>query len=632
MANILELILKITSQGTEKLKEVTGDVKKVDEATKTSSKSAGEFGISLGDVGTAMAGLGLAVGARELAEYGVQAYLATDAVNDMTEGLVGLAGSKTVAVGMLDSMAAASQNTITQGNALRLTNKAMIAEIGESPGKMYEFTEAARLLGRAVGENATTSVQAFTQALEFQQPRALRAFGITVDATRVYRDYAASLGKTADELSEVERQTAFTEAAMATMTEKVNELKKGFTATRDPEEELAVAMDNYKISVGQFLQGPGAELLEFFTEAINRATLLNRAMAGDVTAQAELGTKKQIGAFGAQIGGGFIKDTPYMNDIQKQANQIVENKLRLLEKELNDEQSAARIKGETHAVEISSGGSYSGGYGTSGGENYVEWLKRMSEESIKEYDKNTKGAAKAGEDFADKVGKAADDLYDDIQSRIKNALNPSTALAGIDLSSIPGMGNVNGPGENIRRLADMAVNGPTESVMKNMDLIKQSNPDMYNQIFAGGTPQATAQQLLKETEANQHPEYFDFDMILNKVRSEIQGDQQTEAVSKMLTDKLIKEGFSKEQIDKAMGIAKPGQSLVNGIEGDMNSEDGKTKIKGLAKLVANNFTGALPEALKGAGNSLIDAIVAEVIVRLNLGGTGSSTGGGSEWP
>jgi hypothetical protein len=621
MSNILEIILKVVGQDTQKLKETANDVKKFEAETKTASKSAGDFGISLGSVGAAMAGLGLALGARQLAEFGVQAYLAADAVNDMTEGLVGLAGSKAAATGMLESVAAASQNTITQADALRLTNKAMIAGIAESPGRMYEFTESARLLGRAVGVDATTSVAAFTQALEFQQPRALRAFGVTVDAQRAYEEYAASIGKSADALSEMERQTAFAEKAMATMTAKVVELKKGFIDTRDPEEELAVAMDNYKISVGQFLQGPGAGLLMFFTDAINGATLLNRAMAGDVTARAQIGAAKARGGFS-----GSGAETPGMNDIQKEANRIVENKLRLLEQEYLNEQSSARIKGETRAAEISAGGSYSGGYGTAS-ENYVDWLKRMSKEGLDEYNKNTKTAAKASEDFADKVGKAADDLYNNIQSRVSAQLNPSTALAGIDLSSIAGAGAVNGPGENIRRLADMAVHGPTESVMKNMEEIRKSNPDMYNQIFAGGTPQATAQTLLQETQNKQHPEFFDANMIIDKVRSDILGEQKTEAMSKMITDKLIKEGFSQDAIDKAMGTSKPGQNIITGLQNDINSEDGKKKISDMALLVANRFTSALPNAMKGTGNTIIDAIVAEVMDRLS-----KSTSEGGERP
>src|SRR5690606_1745971 len=87
-----------------------------------------------------------------------------------------------------------------------------------------EVARVATILGRAVGQDATKSVDDLTVALARQSPMILDNLGVKMNLTEATAQYAASLGKTVDALTEEERKLAFASAAMEAARQKADDL------------------------------------------------------------------------------------------------------------------------------------------------------------------------------------------------------------------------------------------------------------------------------------------------------------------------------------------------------------------------------------------------------------------------
>lgn len=103
----------------------------------------------------------------------------------------------------------ASQYTINQMNAMQSANQAMLLGVAKSPAEFERLTKIAVTLGRAMGQDATKSISDLTIGIGRQSRLILDNLGILVDTQGAYEKYAASIGKSAGELTEAEQKQAF---------------------------------------------------------------------------------------------------------------------------------------------------------------------------------------------------------------------------------------------------------------------------------------------------------------------------------------------------------------------------------------------------------------------------------------
>lgn len=152
-------------------------------------------GVSLG-VGGA---LRIAGATMELAEYGAQ----VDRVRTSYENL-----AQTDATPMLQKLRDMSHGTIDDMNLMLSANKAMMLGVTQDTETMARLMEIAMVRGRAMGLSTQQAFNDLVTGLGRASPMILDNLGIVTGGVRTFEEYAQVLGKTADELTEVEKRQA----------------------------------------------------------------------------------------------------------------------------------------------------------------------------------------------------------------------------------------------------------------------------------------------------------------------------------------------------------------------------------------------------------------------------------------
>lgn len=125
---------------------------------------------------------------------------------------------------MLAAMQEATSGLVSNSELIVKANNAILLGLPVTTESMSEMAEAATVLGRAMGIDATSALDSMILGLGRQSKLILDNLGITVDTAAANEVYAAELGKTADELTEAERKQAFYNSTMTAAKLKVEEL------------------------------------------------------------------------------------------------------------------------------------------------------------------------------------------------------------------------------------------------------------------------------------------------------------------------------------------------------------------------------------------------------------------------
>jgi hypothetical protein len=112
----------------------------------------------------------------------------------------------------LEALRQATRGMVSDVDLLQAANKAMSMRFPVE--QLDQFFDAAIRVGKSMGLTATHAIDDFTVAIGRQQPKILDNFGIILQQTDAYDEYARILGKTVETLTDSERQTAFATVAI----------------------------------------------------------------------------------------------------------------------------------------------------------------------------------------------------------------------------------------------------------------------------------------------------------------------------------------------------------------------------------------------------------------------------------
>ena len=184
-------------------------------AIKTTDQTSGPAkqaakGLSLLDgvmVGLGNAALGMArqlpAAAVELVKLGATAERQGNSLNSLAAA-AGTSGDQ-----IIKAIQGASQYTISQMDAMAAANRAMVMDVAQSPQEFERLTKVAVALGRAMGQDATKSIDDFVTASARQSQMIADNLGLTVTVGQATERYAEQLGVTVDELTDAEKKQAF---------------------------------------------------------------------------------------------------------------------------------------------------------------------------------------------------------------------------------------------------------------------------------------------------------------------------------------------------------------------------------------------------------------------------------------
>ena len=125
---------------------------------------------------------------------------------------------------MLAALNAGTKGLVANYDLMQSANKAMLLGLPVTEQSLGELASAATALGRAMGQDATQSLDDLITALGRSSPMILDNLGLTVKVGEANEAYAAKLGKTAEALTDAEKKMAFYEAAMEAARKKTAEL------------------------------------------------------------------------------------------------------------------------------------------------------------------------------------------------------------------------------------------------------------------------------------------------------------------------------------------------------------------------------------------------------------------------
>lgn len=249
----------------------------------TLALNADEFGRGLKDAADKAQGFAGQVGDR-LKQFGQVAIAATAgagaAIVGLGAGIVSLASSAAPIAGvqagfetltssmeggsaaMLRALQDSSGGLITNTDLMQSFNKAAALVSDDFAESMPDAMGYLSKVAAATGQDMGFMLDSLVTGVGRLSPMILDNLGIQVNLTEANEAYAASIGKTASELTQSEQQTAL----MNQVLEKLAENTAGMEGMSNPFEAFKVTMQNLKDEIGVQLLPVVAPLMEKFTE------------------------------------------------------------------------------------------------------------------------------------------------------------------------------------------------------------------------------------------------------------------------------------------------------------------------------------------------------------------------------
>lgn len=154
-------------------------------------------------------------------------------------------------------------------NSMLLVEKAGTAMMmGITPEKVTQLMEIARATARMTGQDVEKAFSDISLAVGRQSRMILDNLGIIVSVEKANQDYARSLGKTADGLTDTEKKMAFMNATITAGRDLMERMGEQTDTDRDKMERFKASVDNLSTSIGR-LALAFTPLIEASTSAID---------------------------------------------------------------------------------------------------------------------------------------------------------------------------------------------------------------------------------------------------------------------------------------------------------------------------------------------------------------------------
>lgn len=275
MSDTVEIIVKLTDKVSQPAKKVEKELTKFQKAEKKTQQSLktgkAAWGAYAAAAGAAVAAVMAAKKAFDLGAEGAQ----LTRLKEAGEKLAASYGQSMESI--TASMKDASRGSIADMALISAANRSLILGVTKTPEEFEKLTTAAVALGRAMGLDATKSIDDIITGIGRMSPLILDNLGITLSGGQGFRDYAEQIGKAVDELTDAEKKQALLNAAMKSAAPLLDENGKLVDDTASSYEKLTTrlknASDEAKMGLGETLK----PLIDTINEGWQAADLLSAA-------------------------------------------------------------------------------------------------------------------------------------------------------------------------------------------------------------------------------------------------------------------------------------------------------------------------------------------------------------------
>lgn len=214
MASTVNILIKAKDEASKEIDKVK---KSLDGMGKDGGESAENLGLDFDSlVGVITAGAAIAAAAAAAFKVALDFSEEGAGIKRLQDTSAMLASSMGFDMDeIVAKVSAASLNTVSDMDIMSSAAKAMMLGVGSSAEELASLMEVAAIRGRALGMDATEAFDQIVRGIGRLSPKILDNLGIIVDADVTYAAYAKSIGKTADELTEVEKRQALVNAVIA---------------------------------------------------------------------------------------------------------------------------------------------------------------------------------------------------------------------------------------------------------------------------------------------------------------------------------------------------------------------------------------------------------------------------------
>ena len=188
------------------------------------------------------------------------------------EGLASAAGASGSA--MLARLQQASGGAIAQYDLMLAANKAMMLGVVSNADDMGKLMEIARVRGTAMGLSVAQAFDNLVTGLGRGSALILDNLGIMVDADATNKEYAASVGKTVEQLTEQEKKQALVNRTLKEATGQTLPAASAY-------ERMSAAMSDMKVELGELFNPAIAAAADLIASGIG---VINERVAEGVAA------------------------------------------------------------------------------------------------------------------------------------------------------------------------------------------------------------------------------------------------------------------------------------------------------------------------------------------------------------
>ena len=145
----------------------------------------------------------------------------------------------------------ASKGTLSNMQAMIVANTALSSGIEPLYKNLGTIIQNVRSVSTALGRDATVDIERVISAINKQEQELLDELGIVARADTAYKEFAASVGKSANALSDLEKRTAFANTVIEQLRQKAEQVGSPIDEAADSTARLAAAWENFQVTMGQ---------------------------------------------------------------------------------------------------------------------------------------------------------------------------------------------------------------------------------------------------------------------------------------------------------------------------------------------------------------------------------------------
>ncbi len=260
--------LEFKTKGAKKVQAETEQVGKgVTRLGQTSASAGRQFSAQangLGGLVAAYAGAAANVFALQQAFAALQSAAQFEQIIAGTNTLANAVGSSGEVI--LKKVQQITNSQITLAEAARSTNIALSA--GFNQEQIEGLTQVSLKASRALGRDLNDAIVRLTRGTAKLEPELLDELGIFTRIAPATEAYAASVGKSASQLTEFERRQAFVNAAIEEGERKFGKVNTTIPTTAEKFEALKASVLDLATQIGSFIAEKLVPLADFFTNNI----------------------------------------------------------------------------------------------------------------------------------------------------------------------------------------------------------------------------------------------------------------------------------------------------------------------------------------------------------------------------